>query len=567
MNYKLQALVGQIPKELLETLENQSEEQITFTVTYQLQDQSGVYKNTNDAGVTQFSVLQLEGEKSTLDVYMKSNASQDGGDHYVASQYPGDPTNDGLHPNRPIDRFDTLYKKFPLGFRAGSRCNVHLACGGGTNNGFDGGGLHEQLVYQTEEILVGGHGANFNSYTYSGPPGMVHRRKIAGPDIAPRLSSSAADAAGNGSMTVLTFSNVNFTVGELENVETFLIAKESNDSTFNAHPIPLFRHTATQFWIPDSASLAGAFPVDGHYYTAAPGALIVSNRDYDTTISGLGCLTPGFLQKNGTDPDAQNPRPTLANMTIPGARITADGIWADAVSWADHPVIVTGANYKQTNCMYTGGLYLHGGSGRTYGWRNNTHGNTTNREYGSYIHPGFTYTAPYYGCDALFKQKNSGSLSLGMHIAGGSSVGGDEGDYDRSHHSSGSCLIYRGIYGYGLSTPLVYASDHASFGMIEFATMFCYNVPVGVHVTDYAKARLYGNWVFFDGTNTANLKIGGNINGATTGDPVQTRTLASWKTGGRNWHIGRPYIPADTFAAGVPATDQEAYGCHARIYE
>ncbi len=514
------------------------------------------------SGIDAGGLVVIDGERSHWKQHIRSGWTQEmlaGGYGLIPGEYPGKPEYDGLHWSRPQDSFYSLLQRIAENYRLGARVDIVLADANSPENGFYGGNAGTNLYYQLDDVTIGGFGHNFNAFTISGPPRMRIVRELG------TLTDQFVDGVSGqywGGWTVARFGGAVFATDELSFLGYFVA--ENADGSLRLNEIPLFRHTATDFWLPDGGAMAGALPADGHYTIRRPGAAIVSTRDYDTRVSGCGSYVPGLLQKGGTDADAQNPRPTLKMLEMFGIQIDGDGISLDRVGSGDHPIRISGQHCAMYNVKAHGGVVVHGGSFAPFGWRNNTHGNGSNRRR-PYMHDGIAVSSPHVYCDLLMAQKSAADLARGLDLGGGSLAGGEEAGHNRGHHT-GQALIYNVIAGYGLATPLVFGSDSASFSMLDYASMLGHNVPALVHGIDNASFRLHSNGArrTGNGAGTFDLIIGTGE----PGDPQETRSLSDYIAKGRNWRIGRPRIPAGLLQANppIPAQDIEAYGCGARMY-
>lgn len=544
-------------------------------------DVFGVFDATPDASGT----FQIDGEKSIIPIYVRSNKTQEtpgvGGFSWDYGQWPGKDTNDGLTEFTPITEFG-LRKRFPPGFRDGARGRIKLAathCADG-HNGFIGGVAGAPGMFQMDEVMGFGGGVNYHGFTMAGPPRMIITRDLG------TLEAQGVDAAGANSASYLRFGG-GLSIGEdgLAGIDAFLSARDVNGDQ-SCPILPIIRNSATGFNLAGGASAGKTFvlvadcgvmgndlfDLAGAYALVRPGASIISIRDYNPMVRVGGAMRPGMLQKGGTDDDAQNPEPMFRGISWQGVTVDGQGASFHQCTFLDHEAKFHGDNLELKNCRASGGVYIRGSS-RSFGWRNNTHGNLTNREFGCYIDPLVPHrsTGRYVGCDLLMSQKASDNLSQGMFIGGSLPSIGDELNADRGHHS-GVFKVFRGLYGYGLSTPMVYGVGHSMFSMLQYSTFFARNVGVGIHVTDSALAQIYSAGCFITGTNTANLRMGGDLQGGTTGDPQVDETLANFAGAGagqhnKNWSIHRPLTPIDYYAVGAPAAVKPAYGCNARIFE
>jgi len=518
-------------------------------------------------------LLEPSDALNNVDVYMRSNWTQEafgGGFALIPGPNPGDDANDGLTPLTPIETFEALYCKFGTKASGYAAYNVHLADASSPNNGFDGGIDCPPLYYQVEEMRVGGGACNANSYTYTGPDRMRTLVPLGA------LTAQSVDGTYPGATTIATFGGAAFQPDGLSSITGFFIAIAASGN-YVMSVMPLIRNTATDLFLPDNG-IMGTFnllPGNATYYVGRPGAVISTWRDYDPLITGLGCYRAGLLENSaiqlGPDPNAQNPRPTFRNMEIPGFRLQADGVSFDSCGFLDHRGMATGSTVEFKNCRGSGGMYLHGTSGRIFGWRNNTTGNGTNREYTSYIPAGVTVDNPFVGCDLILTQKAPNALSAGLYLGGGQLGAATQLGSEDSHHI-GQFLVYRGLYGYGLSTPLVYGSGASDFGMVDQSALVGHNVLIGIHLSGKAEARVNAGGAIdptglrFTGTLTAAFRLGKG----TVGDPQVDVSLADFMNPAiwnRNLCTYRPHIPANYLGAGIPVAAVYPYGCMARIYD
>lgn len=562
MSYSLAHLRGQIPAELIASLENElnPEPLAIDPLTVPAAEETG-YGTFSEDGP---GYLTPDDASNVVHIYIRSNWTQEmpgvGGEGVILGTYPGDDDNDGLTPSTPIQSFRALYTKFPTKASENIRYHVHLADAASPNNGFDGGVDCAPLYYQVEEIRVGGGAANYNSYTYSGPPKLRIWHPLG------TLTGQSVHGSFPYGQSIATFGAGGHGVDSWSGIVGFFVSKKANGDFFIPQ-IPLLRHTATDFYLPDSGAAATiGMPVDGTYYVGRAGAVIVTWRDMDPLITGVGTYRAGLQEKVIIpDPDAQSPRPCFYGIEFAGAQVAGDGISFDTCSFLDHPVIVTGKRVEFANCRSTG-MWLHDTSGRVFGFRNNLSGNDTNRERASYQHAGITTANPTYGCDIIMTQIAAGAPGTGIRIGGGQrNVSGIEAGAEDGF-SAAQLLLYRGIHGYGLTTPLIDIYGHSSLGMCDYALINCHNVDVGIRASGKAEVRVFSNGITFTGTNTANFRIGTG----TTGDPQVDVTKADFVNAAlwnKNLCIYRPHVPADTYGVGVPAAAVFPYGCMARIYQ
>ena len=518
---------------------------------------------TNVRSPANSGLLEPDDATNIVNVYIRSNWTAEasgGGFALIPGPFPGDDDNDGLTPFTPIETFEALYCKFATKASGYARYHVNLADASSPNNGFDGGIDCPPLYYQQEELRVGGGAYNACTYTYSGPP----RPRIWHPLGA--LQAQAVSGAFPYGESVLTFLP-GHGIDSWSGVWGFMVCKQANGDYF-IPPIPLLRHTDTDFYLPDGGVTAAVgAPMDGEYYVGRAGAVIVCWRDYDPLITGFGCYRSGIQEKFPPDPDAQNPRPTFFALELSGATVSGDDISFDRCTFLDHSVVIEGRRPEFKDCRLTG-LWLHDASGRVFGWRNNTVGNLTNREYGSYQVTGITTTQPYAGCDLIVTQVAAGVLGRGIHIGGGQETDGiaviQPGAQDGFAH--GEMLIYRGLYGYGLNQPLVNLYGSAQFAMCENANVHTHNVPVVIGLVGKSEARVWSPGIIITGTNTTTFRLGYG----TTGDPQTDVPLADFVNAAlwnQNLCTYRPYVPANAFGVGVPAAAMYPVGGHARVYQ
>lgn len=509
-------------------------------------------------------LLEPDPALNIVDVYIRSNWTQEGtlgGFEYIPGPFPGDDNNDGLTPFTPIETFEALYCKFATKASGYARYHVHLADASSPNNGFDGGIDCPPLYYQVEEIRVGGGAGNACSYTYSGPPRPRIWHQLGA------LQSQAVSGTFPYGESVLTFLP-GHGIDSWSGIVGYMVCVQA-DGDYFVPPMPLLRHTDTDFYLPDGGVTAAiGAPLDGTYYVGRAGAVIVCWQDLDPVITGFGCYRSGLQEKILVpDPDAQNPRPTFFGIEFAGAHIAGDDLSFDRVSFLDHPVIVEGRRFEMKMCRLIG-LWIHDGSGRVFGFRNNTTGNPTNREYGSYQVDGITTTNKYVGCDFIVTQVDALTPGRGVHIGGGQEADGiaviQPGAKDG--FATGALLVYRGVYGYGLSAPLFNLYGDAQLGVCADANMHTHNVPAVIMLVGKSEARVWADGIIITGTNTTTFRIGYG----TVGDPQVDVPLADF-TNAALWNfnlcIYRPYVPANAFGAGVPPGDMYPYGCMARVYQ
>ena len=516
-------------------------------------------------------LLEIGGERSTLHLHWRSNWTQEpgGGPNVLYGESRGLDTNDGQHPYRPLATYKGIMRKYPPGFRMNAKCIIHMADGSSPNNGFDGGTNSAPLFYQADELWVGGYAANFNSYCWWGPPRFRKVQNLG------TLTNQFRDGVYPGASTRLVFGAGPMTSDT--DMLFYLLAYEANGNMI-LPPMQTGKCTTTDMSIPDSGSMYLAFPYDGTYYLGRPGVVLESANDLDTQIRGYGCYCPGRLEKHQLDPQARNPFPVLANMEVAGLIVGADGVSLDGVNLLDHPLMVNARHFSMKGVRAQGGVYFHGGDTAPIAWLNNTTGNITNR-IKRFQMPGWngsswtdaagqSYNSPDVFCDLHMARKSSISLSPGLYLGAGltNNASSPEAGSDKGHHS-GHLSVTRCISGYDLSTRLIYASDHSTFSMIDFAGILADEVPGLVLGTDKAEIRLYGDGVRHAGTFVANsqLALGGRATGGTVGDPQESISVATWIAEGRNYCINRPRVPANWLGLGNAATP--AYGCHARIKE
>lgn len=563
MNNKLEALRGQIPKELINTLETTLSSNLEVQNDLVVEEATRYEKyTTNTRSATNSGLLQPDDTKNITHVYIRSNWTQEaeGGFAWIPGEFPGDDDNDGLTSSTPIATFEALYRKFATKASGYARYHVHLADASSPNNGFTGGIDCAPLYYQAEEVRVGGSAPNACSYTYTGPErpriwhplGALQSQFVTG--TFPYGQSTLVFPAGHG-------------VDNWSGILGLMVCVQANGDYF-VPPMPLLRHTDTAFYMPDSGTTAAVgAPMDGTYYVGRNGAIIDCWRDYDPVITGSGCYRSGLMDKTvgNVDPDAQNPRPTFFGIDFSGARVEADNIAFDRCGFLDHSVIVTGRRVEFKVCRMVG-LWLHDASGRVFGWRNNTNGNTTNREYGSYQVPGITTTHKYVGCDFIVTQIDSVSPSAGIHIGGGQESRSDVQEGSQDSFATGELLIYRGVYGFGISGALFNLYGNAQLGMCSGATVQTHNVPYIFTLKGKSEAQVWADGIIFTGTNTSCFRFGYG----TVGDPVTNVSLADFKNAAIwnfNCCLYQPYVPANKFGAGVPAAAIYPIGCMARVYQ
>lgn len=511
-------------------------------------------------------LLEPDPALNVVHVYIRSNWTQEGsmgGFEYIPGPNPGDDSNDGLTPLTPIETFEALYCKFATKASGHALYIVHLADASSPNNGFDGGIDCPPLYYQVEEVRVGGGAGNACSYVYMGPP----RPRIWHPLGV--LQSQAVSGVFPYGESVLTFLPGHGIDG-WSGVVGYMVCVQANGDYF-VPPMPLLRHTDTDFYLPDGGTTAAiGAPLDGTYYVGRAGAVVVCWRDYDPLITGQGCYRAGLQEKTIIpDPDAQNPRPTFLGIEFAGATIEADNVSFDRCSFLDHSVKATGRRPEFKECRFVG-LWLHDASGRVFGWRNNTTGNVTNREFGSYQLDefGIVTTNKYVGCDMIVTQVDALTPGRGIHIGGGQEADGiaiiQPGAEDG--FATGELLIYRGLYGYGLNRPLINLYGTAQFASCEDANVHTHNVPVVIFLVGKSEARVWSPGIIISGTNTTTFRIGYG----TTGDPQVDTPLADFVNAALwnlNLCIFRPHVPANAFGAGIPPATIFPYGCMARVYQ
>lgn len=518
---------------------------------------------TDTHSATNSGLLEPDATVNVVDVYIRSNWTAEasgGGFAWIPGDFPGDDGNDGLTTSTPLATFEALYRKFSTKASGHARYHVHLADASSPNNGFDGGIDCPPLYYQAEEIRVGGGAYNACTYTYAGPP----RPRIWHPLGA--LQSQAVSGTFPYGESVLSFS-AGHGIDNWSGVWGFMVCKQANGDYF-IPPIPLLRHTDTDFYLPDGGVTAAVgAPADGVYYVGRAGAVICCWHDHDPLITGYGCYRSGIQEKFPPDPDAQNPRPTFFALEMSGATVSGDDISFDRCTFVDHSVVVEGRRVEFKACRLTG-LWLHDASWRVFSWRNNTTGNLTNREYGSYQVDGITTTQPYAGCDLIVTQVAAGVLGRGIHIGGGQETDGiaviQPGAKDG--FADGQMLVYRGLYGYGLNQPLINLYGSAQFAMCESANVHTHNVPAVIGLVGKSEARVWTDGIIQSGTSTTTFRIGHG----TTGDPQVDTSLADFVDPAKwnfNLCIYRPYIPAGSIAMGVPAANVFPVGCMARVYQ
>ncbi|MEY4760983.1 MAG: hypothetical protein RLZZ200_839, partial [Pseudomonadota bacterium] len=471
--------------------------------------------------------LLISGEGSVLDLFVQSNYKQEGGIATVEMPFPGTPNGGGdapgQHWSKPFDSIRGARRMYPAGFRERERVVIHLGMASDDGrNGFAGGIAGNVGCYWVEDLDVGGHDHNRNGWCYSGPDEMAIMATL------PELLASSKD----GEFTRLDFGPDAMVDGAHEGMEHYFAVK-NGAGAYHLAPIPFGRQNERYIWMADSGVYAGSLPYPGGggpytYLVMKPAVNTIHRNDGIGIAWGCGSPGSGMLNKTLVAPEAINGRPTFFNMGMPGIDC---GIWGASFhqcAFYDHQARFSGGYLTLMGCKFGGGIWIDGGCFTApFGYLSNTQGYNPQTRHiyepdGVSFVTGSTMVSP----DVFVQQKHRSARSIGMQIGGGSPSGA--GWPIRSGHPS--FTAFRGVFGYGLQTPLVNLHG-GQFEAIPGASIDGYDVDGIVAAAGHADVILDGAHIGNFAHPTAmpfELRQGSGR----TGDAVADETVLDWAGGG-----------------------------------